>query len=144
MNEFSIKNDFFAVFQGVEYTFVERNSQIILISTNVEDLQNGFREHSKSKFIREVSVDQLDRAYRCTTRGRYNALECQISARREGRLLLRYFQSFRKAEENQFTQVDQGAYEKCVLPEELQTVWYEYSPILGFDMPLQERKRQIW
>lgn len=143
MKHFTVKNDFFAVFQGVEYTFIDRESHLLLVSKNPEDLDNGFERYNETKYIRQVQVSELDDAYRCTTHARYRDIDCLVTSYENGQLQLYYVLDYEKAETYGFTHVDRNEYVKDVSPSDLEAIWYQYDPILNFEIPDEQRIKKI-
>lgn len=145
MNEISVKHDNFAVFIGEEYQFVTRNGEIVLVSIDPKDLEKGFEPYSATKYIRKVKKEELDVAYRCTTHARYRELECLIIDINLGtqQVLLRYFQSYRLAEEHGFQEVDRMVYEKQVAADQIGEAWYEFEPLMGFELVPGQHKQII-
>lgn len=143
MNE--VKHDQFVIFQGAEYRFVQRNHEVLLVSSDPKDLGKGFERYSATKYIRKVSREEMDLAYRCTTHARYRDLECLITDidTGKGQVLLRYFLSSRLAEEHGFREVDRMVYEKHVSPDEIEEAWYAFEPLFNFVIPAEQRKQVI-
>lgn len=137
-----MKNDYFAVFQGEEYEFIDQTSYILLISENSKSVAKGF-EPEDSVYTRQVQLGELDTAYRCTTYARYQDIECLITKCEKGQIRLRYTYSYRKAEEHGFIEIDRSVYEKYVSVRDIAEAWYQYEPTLGFEIQPEQRIKRI-
>lgn len=138
-----MKNDSFVVFQGVEYRFINRKSHLLLISSDRDDLNNGFEKYNETKYIRQVQVSELDAAYHCSTNAQYHDIECSVLSYENGQVTLYYAINYQKAEAYGFTHVDRNEYVKTVSLNDVEAVWYEYDPMLGFAIPDEQRIKKI-
>lgn len=143
MKNIKVKNDFFAVFRGVEYRFVNRKSHLVLISEDPDVLNNGFEKYNETTYIRQLQVSELDTAYQCSTHARYFDIECSVRSCKNGQITLFYALNYEKAEVYGFTHEDRNEYVKTVSLDDVEAVWYEYDPILGFEILDEQRVQKI-
>lgn len=140
---FKVKNDFFVVLQGEEYTFVDCESHLLLVSKDPHHLANGFEAYKEKKYIRQVQVTELDTAYHCTTHARYKDIICSVTSYENGQIELYYVLDYEKAIAHDFTHVDRNEYVKKVSLSEVESIWYRYDPMFNFEIPDEQRIQMI-
>lgn len=126
-----MKDDFFAVYQGKEYTSgIDRNGKVFLRSTDIEDLDKGFEKCEPFKYEKEeklvvcgkwVDPQEIEKYYRAYTVAHYRGFDFAVVDENEREvLILASGGDYRNWQNLEMTCIDRLVYQKWVNKSEVE------------------------
>lgn len=124
----------YANYKGVEYKFSSGDNQIILKSNDANDLSKGFHPsiHHKGVYLKTVSANEITEAYSIYTMGTYKGYTFGIRAEENDKYHLEGGYNHDIMVCLDFEMIERGVYRKWVKKNELEEIWEEKTPLLGF------------
>ena len=96
-------------------------------------MDNGFKEFQPGKYVkRKVSLKEITSAYKIRTKGIYKGYRFAILSEEDDKYLLYGGYHHDIMMGLGFEIIERGVYEKWVSKDELEKVWEEKTPMLGF------------
>jgi hypothetical protein len=141
------KFGFFGVYHGKEYEIDlgPQKGQIVLLSDDPSDLQNGFEEDAMSVYKKYVSSKCIDYAYHVVTLCEYQGEEFFISCVKGNRVLLLYWEDDRTIPESRgFQRIGRDEYEKWVNERDLSRVWYNIKTLWDYPLPPGMKEGRVY
>lgn len=133
-----MRNDTYAIYNRKEYRIFLSEEMAELISNDVKDLSNGFKEYRPERnhtipiLTKTVSPSEIEEVYEISTYALYQGYEFWIKWASENEYLLDGNNNLTLMDKLNFKRVDKYGYEKLVKKDEVDLVYEKKELITGF------------
>ncbi|WP_202081763.1 hypothetical protein [Caldalkalibacillus salinus] len=107
-----IKNGKYAIYRGIEYKLDSKRNGNYLLSSETKPDEEGFRKVYENRYVKEVTFNELEEAYRREFYCRHNGIKYQIVYEEDDCYVIETFTLLKV--DSDFEQVDKGVFRKKV------------------------------